>query len=107
LESLLFENGWPSLAAPEEANMGEARLAREAAAGPMLYPALGLPDETPTVNVRFSSRIMNELNAAGVKTVGEIREASDATLLSFQDLGPGSVDSLRKTLGQAPKPPAA
>jgi len=27
------------------------------------------------------------LNDAGVKTVGEIREASDATLLSFQNLG--------------------
>jgi DNA-directed RNA polymerase alpha subunit len=85
----------------------EARLAREAAAGPMLYPALGLPDETPTVNVRFSSRIMNALNAAGVKTIGEVRQASDATLLSFQDLGPGSVARLRETLGRAPKPPAA
>jgi hypothetical protein len=36
-----------------------------------------------------------------VKTVGEIREASDATLLSFQDLGPGSVARLRESLGQA------
>jgi DNA-directed RNA polymerase alpha subunit len=79
-----------------------ARLAREAAAGPVLYPALGLPDETPIVNVRFSTRIANALNAAGVKTVGEIREASDATLLSFQDLGHGSVARLRETLGRAP-----
>jgi DNA-directed RNA polymerase alpha subunit len=77
-----------------------ARLAREAVAGPVLYPALGLPDETPIVNVRFSTRIANALNAAGVKTVGEIREASDATLLSFQDLGPGSVARLRETLGR-------
>jgi DNA-directed RNA polymerase alpha subunit len=78
----------------------KARLAREAVAGPVLYPALGLPDETPIVNVRFSTRIANALNAAGVKTVGEIREASDATLLSFQDLGPGSVARLRETLGR-------
>ena len=78
-----------------------ARLAREVVAGPVLYPALGLPDETPIVNVRFPTRITNALSAAGVKTVGEIREASDATLLSVQDLGPGSVARLRETLGQS------
>jgi DNA-directed RNA polymerase alpha subunit len=79
-----------------------ARLAREAATGPILYPAPGLPDETPVDNVRFSTRITNALNAAGVKTVGEIRQASNATLLSFQDLGTGSIAHLRKTLGQTP-----
>jgi DNA-directed RNA polymerase alpha subunit len=81
----------------------EARLAREAVAGPMLYPAPGLPDETPIDNVRFSTRIKNALNAAGVKTVGEIRQVSDATLLSFQDLGASSIARLRKTVGPAPK----
>jgi len=80
----------------------EARLAREAVAGPMLYPAPGLPDETPIDNVRFSARITNALNAAGVKTIGEIRRASDATLLSFQDLGASSIARLRETLGRAP-----
>jgi hypothetical protein len=35
-----------------------------------------------------------------VKTVGEIRQASDATLLSFQDLGASSIARLRETLGQ-------
>jgi DNA-directed RNA polymerase alpha subunit len=79
-----------------------ARLAREAVAGPVLYPALGLPDETSIDNVRFSTRIANALKVAGLKTVGEIRQASDATLLSFQDLGPGSVVRLRETLGQPP-----
>jgi DNA-directed RNA polymerase alpha subunit len=78
----------------------KARLAREAAAGPRLYPAPGLPDETPIENVRFSTRIANALSAGGLKAIGEIREASDATLLSFQDLGPGSVARLRETLGQ-------
>jgi DNA-directed RNA polymerase alpha subunit len=77
----------------------EERLAREAAAGPMLYPAPELPDDTPIENVRFSTRIRNAVTAAGWKTVGEIREASDATLLGLQDLGPGSVTSLRETLG--------
>jgi DNA-directed RNA polymerase alpha subunit len=79
-----------------------ARLAREAANGPILHPAPGLPDETSIDNVRFSTRITNALNAAGVKTVGEIRQASDAMLLSFQDLGAGSIAHLRKTLGQTP-----
>jgi hypothetical protein len=77
----------------------EARSAREAVAGPMLYPAPGLPDITLIENVRFSTRIRNALNAAGMKTIGEVRETSDDTLLSLADLGPGSVAHLRKTLG--------
>ena len=75
------------------------RQAREAAAGPMLYPTPELPDDTPVENVRFSTRIRNALNASNLKTVGEIREASDATLLSLQDLGRGSVTYLREALG--------
>ena len=77
----------------------EERLAREAAVGPMLYPAPELPDDTPIENVRFSTRIRNTLITAGLKNVGEIREASDAMLLSLQDLGKGSVAHLRETLG--------
>ena len=77
----------------------EEHLAREAAAGPMLYPAPELPDDTPIENVRFSTRVRNALITAGLKTVGEIREASDAMLLSLQDLGKGSVAHLRETLG--------
>ena len=61
----------------------EARLAREAAAGPMLYPAPELSDDTLIDNVRFVTRIRNVLNAAGMKTVGEVRETSDAALLSL------------------------
>jgi DNA-directed RNA polymerase alpha subunit len=77
----------------------EERLTREAAAGPMLYPALELPDDTPIENVRFSTRIRNALNGAGMKTIGEIREASDETLLSLQNCGESSVAHLRETLG--------
>ena len=77
----------------------EERLAREAAAGPTLYPAPELPDDTPIENVRFSTRVRNALTTAGLKTVGEIREASDAMLLSLQGLGKGSVAHLRETLG--------
>jgi DNA-directed RNA polymerase alpha subunit len=77
----------------------EERLRREAAAGPMLYPAPDLPDDTPVENVRFATRVRNALTTAGMITVGEIREASDETLLSLQDLGKGSVAHLRETLG--------
>jgi DNA-directed RNA polymerase alpha subunit len=77
----------------------EERLSREAVAGPMLYPAPELADDTPIKNVRFSTRIRNALNAAGLKSVGEIREASDATLLSLQNCGESSVAHLRETLG--------
>jgi DNA-directed RNA polymerase alpha subunit len=78
----------------------QARLAREASTGPMLYPAPDLPNDTPIHNVRFSTRIRNAITAVGWKTVGEIREASDATLLGLQDFGPGSVAHLREKLGQ-------
>ena len=61
------------------------RLAREAVTGPMLYPAPELPDDTPIDNVRFSTRIRTALAAAGWKTVGEIREASDAALFRSRD----------------------
>jgi Bacterial RNA polymerase, alpha chain C terminal domain len=75
------------------------RLAREAAAGPMLYPAPELPDDTLIGKVRFSTRIRNALNAAGMKTIGEVREASDEVLLSLPDFGRGSIAHLRQTLG--------
>ena len=77
----------------------EERIAREAAGGPMVAPTPELPDDTPIERVLFSTRIQNALRAANMKTVGEVRETSDATLLSFQDLGPGSVAHLRDTLG--------
>lgn len=75
------------------------RLAREAMSGTMFHPAPELPDNTPIDNVRFSTRIRNALTAAGWKTVGEIREASDASLLGLPNIGKGSVSHLRETLG--------
>jgi DNA-directed RNA polymerase alpha subunit len=64
-----------------------------------LYPTPGLPDDTVIGSLRLSTRIRNALDAAGIKTVGEVQEASDKTLLSLQDLGHGSVAHLRETLG--------
>ena len=57
----------------------------------MLEPTPDLPNDTPIDRVRFSRRIRNVLAAAGLKTVGDVREISDDTLLSFQDFGKGSV----------------
>jgi hypothetical protein len=77
----------------------EDRLRREAAAGPMLYPAQELPDDTPIENVRFATRIRKALHAAGMKTIGDVREVSDAALLSLPDFGSGSLSYLREALG--------
>jgi DNA-directed RNA polymerase alpha subunit len=65
----------------------------------LLDPRLELPDDTPIDRVQLPTRIQNVLTAAGLKTVGEVRETSDELLLSFQDLGKGSVAHLRETLG--------
>jgi DNA-directed RNA polymerase alpha subunit len=65
----------------------------------MLYPVPELPDDTLIEQVRFSTGIRNALNAAGMKTIGEVREMSDDNLLSLQDLGPSSISYLREALG--------
>ena len=44
-------------------------------------------------------RIRNALINSGWKTIGDIREISDNTLLSLKNLGRGSVAHLRHTLG--------
>ena len=65
----------------------------------LLEPTPELPDKTPTREVRFPTRIKNALFAAGLKTVGEVRETSDEALLSLPDFGMASVAHLRETLG--------
>jgi DNA-directed RNA polymerase alpha subunit len=57
----------------------------------MLNPTPELPDDTPIDQVEFSPRVRDVLVAAGLKTVDEVRETADETLLSFQDLGKASV----------------
>jgi DNA-directed RNA polymerase alpha subunit len=71
----------------------------EMSEGHLVDPTPKLSDDTPIEDVRFSTRIRNVLPAAGLTTVGEVRETADETLLSFQDFGPGSVTLLRETLG--------
>jgi len=67
--------------------------------GPMVAPTPELPDDTPIERVIFSTRIQNALQAAGLKTVGEVREISDDTLISLPDFGKGSLSELREKLG--------
>jgi DNA-directed RNA polymerase alpha subunit len=62
-------------------------------------PAPELPDDTPINRVRLPTRIRTALNDAGVKTIGEIREATDDTLLGFQNLGHVSLSYLRRMFG--------
>ena len=64
-----------------------------------LDPTPGLPDDTLISDVEFPARIRKVLTAAGLKTVGEVRETSDDVLLSSQDLGRAAVARLRETLG--------
>jgi hypothetical protein len=64
-----------------------------------LEPTPELPDNTPIREVRFPPRIKKALFAAGLNTVGEVRETSDGALLSRPDFGKASVTHLRETLG--------
>ena len=65
----------------------------------MVVATPALPDDTPTERVLFSPRIQNALRAADLKTVGEVREMADATLIGLPDFGRGSLSDLRRTLG--------
>jgi DNA-directed RNA polymerase alpha subunit len=65
----------------------------------ILDPTPELPDDTPIENVQLPTRIRNVMAAAGLNTVGEVRETTDKTFLSFQGVGPDSISYLRKTLG--------
>ena len=64
-----------------------------------LEPTPELPDNMPIREVRFPTHIKDALFAAGLKTVGEVRETSDEALLSLPDFGKASVAHLRETLG--------
>ena len=64
-----------------------------------LEPTPELPDDTSIREVRFPTRIKDALFAAGLKTVGEVREMSDEALLGLPDFGKASVAELREKLG--------
>jgi hypothetical protein len=55
---------------------------------------------TPRRSIAFDfPNAFNVLAATGLKTVGDLRETANETLLSLQGLGQSSVDRLRKSLG--------
>ena len=71
----------------------------DAAKPVLLSPRPELPDDTPIELLDMATRIQGVLKIEGLKTVGEVRETADDVLLSFQNLGIGSVTYLRETLG--------
>jgi DNA-directed RNA polymerase alpha subunit len=85
----------PNLERPHRRRLGE----REMSEPNKLDPTPGIPDDTLISDVELPARIRNVLVAAGLKTVGEVRETADETLLSLQDLGKSSVARIRETLG--------
>ena len=65
----------------------------------MFDPVPDLPDDTLIDMVRFSPLIRKSLNAAGLKTVGEIRAIPDDQLRRLRGVGTGSLVYLRDKLG--------
>jgi hypothetical protein len=64
-----------------------------------LEPTPELPDNMSIREVRFPDRIKDALFAAGIKTVGEVRETPDEALVALPDIGDRSLAYLRETLG--------
>ena len=65
----------------------------------MFDPAPNLPDDTLIEMIRFSPLIRKSLNAAGLKTIGEIRAMPDDRLRRMRGVGTVSLAHLRKTIG--------
>ena len=65
----------------------------------LLTPRPELPDDTLLEQLDLPTRISRVLEGQGLKTVGEVRETSDKILISFPDMGKGSVGFLREVFG--------
>jgi DNA-directed RNA polymerase alpha subunit len=63
-----------------------------------------LPDDTKIESIQLPTPLRNALTVAGITTVGEVREMSDANLLSFQNVGLYSFARLRKMFGRSRTP---
>ena len=66
----------------------------------LLDPTPDFPDDTPIAGIQFPTRIRNVLANQGLTTVGDVRDASDKTLMALPDLGLRSIAYLRATLGR-------
>lgn len=65
----------------------------------MIDPSPELPDDVLIANVELPPKVRQALISAGLRTVGEVREAPDAQILQIQDIGESSLALLRETLG--------
>jgi DNA-directed RNA polymerase alpha subunit len=70
----------------------------------MIDPSPELPDDTSTESVELPQKVKDTLVAAGLKTVGDIRETPDSEILQIQNLGKSSLALLRENLGIAVLP---
>lgn len=67
----------------------------------MIDPSPELPDGMSIAIVELPPKVQQALTAAGLRTVGDVREAPDTKIRQIQDLGESSPALLRKTLGLA------
>jgi hypothetical protein len=65
----------------------------------MIDPSPELPDDMSIANVELPPKVREALTAAGLRTVGDVREAPDAKILRILDLGENWLALLRKILG--------
>jgi hypothetical protein len=68
----------------------------------MIDPSPELPDDMPIASVELPPKVRQALIAAGLRTIGKIRETSDTEILRIQHLGQSSLNFLRDTLGRHP-----
>jgi hypothetical protein len=64
----------------------------------MIDPSPELPDDMSIANVELPPKVREALTAAGLRTVGDVREAPDAKILRILDLGENWLALLRKIL---------
>jgi hypothetical protein len=88
-----------SFAQPNDALQAERRTALNGKRLAMIDPSPELPDDMSIANVELPPKVQQALIAAGLRTVGDVREAPDTKILEIQDLGESSLAVLRKTLG--------
>ena len=79
---------------------GELGLKARVSKSLLLDPSPDVPDDTEINQIRWPTRILAVLTNAGIKTVGEIRETSDADILKFRRGGRQVVAFLRTALGR-------
>jgi DNA-directed RNA polymerase alpha subunit len=65
----------------------------------MLDPTPELPDDTLVEIVNLPPRLRDALLRAGIRTVGQAREAPDCDLLKLPDIGKSSLHYIRRSLG--------